>query len=42
MSMFDPLETDKLFRPGCEYESILKQKRGEPELEKLQFQAHEQ
>jgi len=37
MSNFDPLEIDKIFRPGCEYESVLKQRRGEPELEKLQF-----
>jgi hypothetical protein len=37
MSNFDPLEADKIFRPGCEYESILKQRRGEPELEKTQF-----
>jgi hypothetical protein len=37
MSNFDPLEADKIFRPGCEYESILKQRRGEPDLEKTQF-----
>jgi hypothetical protein len=24
MSNFDPLELDKIYRPGCEYESILK------------------
>lgn len=35
MSNFDPIDADKIFRPGCEYESILKQRRGEPELEKL-------
>jgi hypothetical protein len=24
VSNFDPIEADKIFRPGCEYESILK------------------
>lgn len=24
MSNFDPMEADKLFRPGCEYESTLR------------------
>jgi hypothetical protein len=24
MSNFDPLESDKTYRPGCEYESLLK------------------
>ena len=24
VSTFDPLDSDKIFRPGCEYESILK------------------
>jgi hypothetical protein len=42
MSNFDPIEADKIFRPGCEYESVLKQRRGEPELEKIQFAAFEQ
>lgn len=42
MSNFDPLDPEKGLRPGCEYESILKQRRGEPELEKIQFQAFEQ
>jgi hypothetical protein len=42
MSNFDPLDAEKMFRPGCEYESILKQRRGEPELEKIQFAAYEQ
>ncbi len=41
MSNYDPIEADKMFRPGCEYESILRKARGEPELEKIQFQAHE-
>lgn len=30
------------YRPGCEYESILRQKAGEPDLEKVQMAAHEQ
>jgi hypothetical protein len=34
MSNFDPIDSEKIFRPGCEYESILKQRRGEPDLEK--------
>mmetsp|Transcript_21106 Transcript_21106/g.20290 ORF Transcript_21106/g.20290 Transcript_21106/m.20290 type:complete len:92 (+) Transcript_21106:178-453(+) len=42
MSYYDPMESDKRFRPGCEFESQLKQRRGEPELEKVQLQAHEQ
>jgi len=35
MSNYDPIEADKMFRPGCEYESILRKARGEPELEKI-------
>lgn len=27
---YDPIEADKIARPGCEYESILLQRRGEP------------
>ena len=42
MSNFDPLDSEKILRPGCEHESVLKQRRGEPELEKTQFQAFEQ
>jgi hypothetical protein len=34
MSQFDPIEHDKISRPGCEYESLLRQRRGEPDLEK--------
>jgi hypothetical protein len=34
MSFYDPVEQDKQHRPGCEYESLLKSRRGEPELEK--------
>lgn len=41
MSYFDPIEADKKHRPGCEFESVLKQRRGEPDLEKIQLQAHE-
>jgi hypothetical protein len=37
MSNFDPIEAEKVFRPGCEYESTLKLRRGEPDLEKTQF-----
>lgn len=29
-------------RPGCDYESILRQKAGEPDLEKVQMAAFEQ
>jgi len=29
-------------RPGCEYESILRQRAGEPDLEKVQIAAHEE
>ena len=42
MSQFDPVDADKLVRPGCEFESTVKQRRGEPELEKAQAQAFEQ
>jgi hypothetical protein len=35
MSFFDPVEADKIWRPGCEYESLIKPRRGEPELEKI-------
>lgn len=35
MSSFDPVEAEKVGRPGCEYESLLRKKRGEPELEKI-------
>jgi hypothetical protein len=42
LSNFDPLFEDKKYRPGCEYESILRQVSGEPDLEKIQMNAHEQ
>ena len=35
MSMYDPAMRDKLSRPGCEYESVLRQRAGEPDLEKV-------
>jgi hypothetical protein len=35
MSQFDPVELDKSMRPGCEYESTIRQMRGEPDLEKI-------
>ena len=41
MSQYDPAEREKPNRPGCEYESIVKQRAGEPDLEKLQIAAHE-
>ena len=41
MSQYDPAEREKPSRPGCEYESIIKQRSGEPDLEKLQIAAHE-
>lgn len=42
MSQYDPIEIEKPSRPGCEYESQIRARRGEPELEKLQAQAFEQ
>ena len=42
MSTFDPVFADKALRPGCEYESQIRQVAGEPELEKTQMAAHEQ
>ena len=41
-SHFDPAMRDLPNRPGCEYESILRQRGGEPDLEKVQMLAHEQ
>lgn len=35
MSYFDPVEADKPNRPGCEFESVMRQRRGEPDLEKI-------
>ena len=42
ISSYDPLFNFKTYRPGCEYESSLRQRAGEPDLEKIQQQAHEQ
>jgi len=41
-SLFDPALRAQKVRPGCEYESILRQRAGEPDLEKTQMAAHEQ
>ena len=40
MSTYEPIATDKPYRPGCEYESIKRQMAGEPDLEKIQMEAH--
>lgn len=37
MSQHDPPMRDLPNRPGCEYESTLRQKAGEPDLEKVQI-----
>ena len=42
MSNFDPAMRELPNRPGCEYESVLRQRAGEPDLEKVQMMAHEQ
>ena len=42
MSLYDPPMRDLPSRPGCEYESVLRQRAGEPDLEKVQILAHEQ
>ena len=42
MSLYDPPMRDLPNRPGCEYESVLRQRAGEPDLEKVQILAHEQ
>lgn len=42
MSQYDPAEREKPSRPGAEYESILRQRAGEPDLEKIQIAAHEE
>ncbi len=41
-SFYDPPFREQRVRPGCEYESIIRMRSGEPDLEKAQFQAHEQ
>ena len=35
MSQYDPPLREQPHRPGCEYESILRQRSGEPDLEKV-------
>ena len=40
VSSFDPVFNDKNYRPGCQYESTLRQITGEPDLEKIQMAAH--
>lgn len=42
MSQYDPAMRDLPSRPGCEYESVLRQRAGEPDLEKVQIAAHEE
>jgi hypothetical protein len=42
MSSYDPIFKDKPYRPGCQYESTIRQIAGEPDLEKIQMKAHEQ
>lgn len=42
MSSYDPMFQDKKYRPGCEYESTLRQVFGEPDLEQTQMDAHAQ
>lgn len=39
---YDPVFSEKPYRPGCQYESTIRQIAGEPELEKIQMAAHEQ
>ena len=41
VSSYDPIFNDKVYRPGCNYESTLRQISGEPDLEKIQIAAHE-
>jgi len=42
VSSFDPKFSDKSWRPGCEYECAIRQRAGEPDLEKTQMRAHEE
>lgn len=41
MSQFDPAFREKQSRPGCGYESVLRERSGEPDLEKVQVKAKE-
>ena len=40
VSSYDPVFHEKNYRPGCQYESTLRQISGEPDLEKTQMNAH--
>jgi len=42
ITAYDPPMRDLPKRPGCEYESVFKQRAGEPDLEKVQIAANEQ
>lgn len=42
MSSFEPNFKEKPYRPGCQYESVIRQVAGEPDLEKIQIAAHDQ
>lgn len=42
LTNYDPPMRELPKRPGCEYESVFKQRSGEPDLEKVQMAAHEQ
>lgn len=42
VSGYEPKFNDKVVRPGCEYESAIRQRAGEPDLEQAQVSAHEQ
>jgi hypothetical protein len=37
VSLYDPPFREQHIRPGCEYESIIRMRSGEPDLEKIQF-----
>lgn len=37
ISFYDPPLKEQKIRPGCEYESIIRMRSGEPELERIQF-----
>ena len=42
ISNYDPPMRELPKRPGCEYESVFRQRSGEPDLEKIQIAAHEE
>lgn len=41
VSTYDPVFGMKSYRPGCEYESAIRQRSGEPDLERIQQKAHD-